>query len=381
MTRPLIAAAAFCSPSPPPARRPPRRSGPIPTTTRIWNMRRRSSRLNIVPNQPGNSVKMFAMAGGDPAMNGLQTYLAFYADPDEGWVIFRIGDFLDYRILSATRRADQRAGPGKLYERGRDRHARAPLHLALDLGIGRRAAGHGDHGAGALGPFTPDAAGRAQDRAMKTMIPLLAAAAALLAAPAAIARLPGTASPAPADCPLTIGFSSYGAGIDRAASRPSSACSAATAPSAPSPAIPGAARARSPCACAPAPPRTRAGCSTRSARCCRRGRAGRSRSAPGAACATRRRRRDLDRKPPALRRSAMADRRRRTSIGAMRAFFILAAILCISARAPAPGWHLVPGSLEPNRGPDGNSVFLDAPAGLILIDTGRHPAHRDRLLA
>jgi len=65
----------------------------------------------------------------------------------------------------------------------------------------------------------------------------------------------------------------------------------------------------------------------------------------------------------------------------MRAFFILAAILCISARAPATGWHLVPGSLEPNRGPDGNSIFLDAPEGLILIDTGRHPAHRDRLLA
>jgi glyoxylase-like metal-dependent hydrolase (beta-lactamase superfamily II) len=79
----------------------------------------------------------------------------------------------------------------------------------------------------------------------------------------------------------------------------------------------------------------------------------------------------------------MADRRRSASIGAMRAFLILAAILCVSAAAPAPapGWHLVPGSLEPNRGPDGNSIFLDAPGGLILIDTGRHPDHRDRLLA
>src|SRR6185436_20904869 len=46
-----------------------------------------------------------------------------------------------------------------------------------------------------------------------------------------------------------------------------------------------------------------------------------------------------------------------------------------------PGWHLIPGTLEPDRGPDGNSVFLDAPDGLILVDTGRHPAHRDRLLA
>jgi glyoxylase-like metal-dependent hydrolase (beta-lactamase superfamily II) len=47
----------------------------------------------------------------------------------------------------------------------------------------------------------------------------------------------------------------------------------------------------------------------------------------------------------------------------------------------AAGYHLIPGTLAPNRGPDGNSVFLDAPGGLILVDTGRHPAHRDRLLA
>lgn len=49
--------------------------------------------------------------------------------------------------------------------------------------------------------------------------------------------------------------------------------------------------------------------------------------------------------------------------------------------AEPAGWHLVPGSFEPGRGPDGNSVFLDAPEGLILVDTGRHPAHQARLLA
>jgi glyoxylase-like metal-dependent hydrolase (beta-lactamase superfamily II) len=31
--------------------------------------------------------------------------------------------------------------------------------------------------------------------------------------------------------------------------------------------------------------------------------------------------------------------------------------------------------------PDGNSVFLDSPEGLILVDTGRHPAHQEKLLA
>jgi hypothetical protein len=53
---------------------------------------------------------------------------------------------------------------------------------------------------------------------MKTMIPLLAATT-LFAAPAAIARLPMNAGPAPADCPLTVGFASYGAGIDGSSAR------------------------------------------------------------------------------------------------------------------------------------------------------------------
>jgi glyoxylase-like metal-dependent hydrolase (beta-lactamase superfamily II) len=34
-----------------------------------------------------------------------------------------------------------------------------------------------------------------------------------------------------------------------------------------------------------------------------------------------------------------------------------------------------------DKGPDGNSIFLDAPDGLILIDTGRHPDHAAKLLA
>lgn len=44
-------------------------------------------------------------------------------------------------------------------------------------------------------------------------------------------------------------------------------------------------------------------------------------------------------------------------------------------------YHLVPGSVPLDKGPDGNSIFLDAPKGLILIDTGRHPEHAEKLLA
>lgn len=55
--------------------------------------------------------------------------------------------------------------------------------------------------------------------------------------------------------------------------------------------------------------------------------------------------------------------------------------LALTGADPAGGWHLVPGTFEPGRQPDGNSVFLEAPEGLILIDTGRHPAHQEKLLA
>ena len=68
----------------------------------------------------------------------------------------------------------------------------------------------------------------------------------------------------------------------------------------------------------------------------------------------------------------------------MKRAWALAALLTTAVPALAQdenSYDLVPGTFEPNRGPDGNSVFLDAPEGLILVDTGRHPAHRDRLLA
>jgi hypothetical protein len=61
-------------------------------------------------------------------------------------------------------------------------------------------------------PAACKACGR-EDIAMKLVALLIAAT--LFAAPAAIARQPRGGSPAPADCPLTIGYSSYGAGIDR----------------------------------------------------------------------------------------------------------------------------------------------------------------------
>lgn len=57
--------------------------------------------VNFLENQGGSAgVKLFGSAGGDPAMNGLQTHIAFFQSPADGWAVFRIGDFLTYRVLS-----------------------------------------------------------------------------------------------------------------------------------------------------------------------------------------------------------------------------------------------------------------------------------------
>lgn len=57
--------------------------------------------VDFLENQAeGAGVKLFGAAGGDPAMNGLQTHIAFFENPAEGWVVFRLGDFLSYRVIS-----------------------------------------------------------------------------------------------------------------------------------------------------------------------------------------------------------------------------------------------------------------------------------------
>ena len=47
----------------------------------------------------------------------------------------------------------------------------------------------------------------------------------------------------------------------------------------------------------------------------------------------------------------------------------------------APGLHLIRTMPMPGRGPDGNTVIIDAPDGLIVIDTGRHKELTDAILA
>lgn len=70
----------------------------------------------------------------------------------------------------------------------------------------------------------------------------------------------------------------------------------------------------------------------------------------------------------------------------MRNSIVVAFVIAAACSAPSVGtapnaYQLIPGSVPMDKGPDGNSIFLDAPDGLILIDTGRHPAHSAKLLS
>lgn len=58
-------------------------------------------RLDPLRRQGEVTAKLFGTAGGDPAMNGLYTYLAFFElAPGDGWRVFKLGDFLSYRIIA-----------------------------------------------------------------------------------------------------------------------------------------------------------------------------------------------------------------------------------------------------------------------------------------
>jgi glyoxylase-like metal-dependent hydrolase (beta-lactamase superfamily II) len=52
-----------------------------------------------------------------------------------------------------------------------------------------------------------------------------------------------------------------------------------------------------------------------------------------------------------------------------------------AARDLGAGIHFLPGGFLPERGPDGNTVIMDAPDGLVVVDTGRHVWHSDAILA
>lgn len=62
---------------------------------------------------------------------------------------------------------------------------------------------------------------------------------------------------------------------------------------------------------------------------------------------------------------------------------VLAALfggVCPAASLIAPDTYLIPGEAIPNRQPDGNSIVISAPKGLIVFDTGRYKEHAEQIL-
>lgn len=67
----------------------------------------------------------------------------------------------------------------------------------------------------------------------------------------------------------------------------------------------------------------------------------------------------------------------------MRKFALLSLAVLAACGGPARAepYHLIPGRVPLDwQGPDGNTVILDAPDGLIVIDTGRSPMHAQAIL-
>ncbi|OYX49597.1 MAG: hypothetical protein B7Y90_06925 [Alphaproteobacteria bacterium 32-64-14] len=90
--------------APPPAPEPARPSGP-PKSIEAEDDQMPEAWVTDVHLVKDADFKIFSTAGGDPAINGLYTYLAAYTPPD-GWTrVYMLGDFNSWDVLeeSATR--------------------------------------------------------------------------------------------------------------------------------------------------------------------------------------------------------------------------------------------------------------------------------------
>jgi len=51
---------------------------------------------------PDLNAKVFGTGAGDPAVNGLYTYIAFFGGAAEGWRVYRLGDFESFEVLASA---------------------------------------------------------------------------------------------------------------------------------------------------------------------------------------------------------------------------------------------------------------------------------------
>jgi len=57
----------------------------------------------------------------------------------------------------------------------------------------------------------------------------------------------------------------------------------------------------------------------------------------------------------------------------------LAVVLAVALEI-VPGVHLIRGTFTPGSQPDGNTIIVNAPEGLVVVDTGRHVEHTQRIV-
>lgn len=69
----------------------------------------------------------------------------------------------------------------------------------------------------------------------------------------------------------------------------------------------------------------------------------------------------------------------RAALALLAAFAVPAAAQ--EGKPVAPGIWLIEGRYEPGRQPDGNSVLIEGPHGLLLVDSGRHADHLAKIEA
>lgn len=80
------------------------------------------------------NFKIFSTAGGDPAVNGLYTYLARYNEEDRGWTqVYMIGDFSSWEVIEETPTRVVLKVSRMYLEQGTDEIKTADEKLILDL--------------------------------------------------------------------------------------------------------------------------------------------------------------------------------------------------------------------------------------------------------
>jgi hypothetical protein len=57
--------------------------------------------------------------------------------------------------------------------------------------------------------------------------------------------------------------------------------------------------------------------------------------------------------------------------------FVLLALFACEAKA----YTFIEGKVPQDAQPDGNSILIEGPAEMLVIDTGRHPEHTDKIIA